>query len=330
MIEAAIILVAIGGAAALGLGIASIKFSVYVDPRVEKVDELLPGANCGACGYTGCHSLAEAIVAGEAIPSACIPGGETVAKAVGEVVGVSTEIAERNVAIVHCKGTRDKSTVKGVYLGVEDCRAARLVLGTPKGCFYGCIGFGTCEHSCPFDAIHVGEGGVAVVDNDKCTGCGKCVASCPKQIISLAPISLEVHIKCKSPEKGKAVKSVCEVGCIGCSKCAKTCPVEAIEMKDGLAVIDIAKCISCGRCAEVCPTTNIDDAAAPRHYLEVNEQEWSGCTKCKKVCPVDAVAGEKKKPHVIDKAKCVSCMKCYEACPKDAIVMVGERGGDDG
>ncbi len=325
MIEAALVLGGIGFLAALGLGAASIKFHVETDPRVEEVAEALPGVNCGACGLTGCNALAEAIVAGGALPNACIPGGEDVSKNIATIMGLDAEKAEKFIAVLHCKGVHGKAIDKGQYLGIPDCRAAALVLSSPKGCNYGCMGLGTCERSCPFDAIHMGDKGIAVVDAEACTGCGSCVRACPKSILDLRPLSMNVHIRCNSPLSGKQIKALCSVGCIGCGRCEKICPVEAISMSRGLAIIDAEKCVDCGMCAQVCPTSNIDDALAPRRDLLIEEEKCIGCTKCAKVCPVDAIEGEKKEVHKIHQEKCIGCQRCVQVCPVDAVMLGAER-----
>jgi len=319
MLEAVLVLGGIACLAALGLGVASRKFAVAVDPRVAELDLALPGINCGACGYAGCSALARALAEGKAPANACLAGGAEVAAAIASILGVDAGAADRRVAVVHCNGTQGVALDKGVYHGVPDCRAAALVGGGPKQCGYGCLGLGTCERSCPFDAIHVGGDGLAHVDRVKCTGCGNCVAACPKQIIDLMPEGEAVYVRCNSPLKGKAVSAVCPVGCIGCTKCVKTCPVEAIAMAQGLARIDPAICVSCGRCADVCPTGNIDDLIGERHRAWIDPQTCIGCTKCAKVCPVDAIAGEKKQVHTVDAAACIACGRCAPVCPVAAI-----------
>jgi len=325
VIEAILVLGGIGALAALGLGVASVKFAVYVDPKVEEVEFQLPGVNCGACGFAGCHALAEAIAAGKAAPDACIPGGADVAARIADIMGLSAGKKERLLAVVHCKGVKGKAVDKGEYLGIPDCRAAMLILGSPKGCNFGCMGYGTCERACPFDAIHVNAQGIAEVDFDKCTACGKCVSACPKGIIDIRPAKFNVHIRCNNPFGGKTVKQLCSVGCIGCRRCEKTCPVDAIEMKRELAFIDTGKCVDCGMCAQVCPTSNIDDARAPRMTVEIDAAKCIGCTKCARACPVDVIAGEKKLPHVIDQEGCIGCLRCYDVCPVDAVMLGGER-----
>lgn len=319
MIEAIAVLGGISGFAALGLGIASIKFHVEIDPRVEAVEGLLPGANCGGCGFAGCSALAKAIVEGSALPNACPPGGADAAKAIAGVMGVDAGASLKRVAAVHCKGGKSVAGEKGVYQGVEDCRAAAIVGGGPKLCAFGCMGFGTCRASCPFDAIEMTADGLPLVDMEKCTGCGNCVEVCPKNIIDLMPENKLVYIRCKNPHKGKAVTSVCSVACIGCAKCEKTCPFGAISMDQNLAVMDKEKCTSCGLCAPVCPTGNIDDLVVVRFRAKVIEDACIGCAKCIKVCPTEAVSGERKKPHVVETAKCISCYKCIEVCPVNAL-----------
>ncbi|RMG93818.1 MAG: RnfABCDGE type electron transport complex subunit B [Candidatus Dadabacteria bacterium] len=319
MIAAVAVLGALGGLAALGLAVASLKFRVEVDPRVEEVEGILPGVNCGACGYAGCSALAKALVAGEAPPTACIPGGADVAKAVARILGVEAGEAVKRVAVVHCKGAPAAAPDRGEYLGIPDCRAAALVGGGPKRCAYGCMGLGTCERVCPFDAIHVGPDRIAHVDRERCTGCGACVGACPKRIIDLVPADRCVYVRCTNPHRGKAVTAVCSVGCIGCRRCEKTCPFDAISMDRDLARIDPAKCTSCGLCATVCPTGNIDDLVEVRYRARIDEAACIGCTKCAKVCPVDAIAGERKKPHRVDPERCIGCSQCLEACPVNAI-----------
>jgi len=322
MLEAIAVLGGVSGLAALGLGLAGIKFHVEIDPRVEAIEGLLPGANCGACGFAGCAGLAKAIVQGDAPPDSCPPGGGDVAKAVAGVMGLDAGSSVRQVAVVHCKGGRSVAGNKGVYQGVDDCRAAAIVGGGPKLCSFGCMGFGTCKVVCPFDAIKMSADGLPLVDREKCTGCGNCIKACPKKIIDLMPEDRLVYIRCKNPNKGKAVTSVCSVSCIGCGKCVKTCPFEAIAMEAGLAVMDGSKCTSCGLCAPACPTGNIDDLIDVRYRAKVVESACIGCGKCVKVCPVEAITGEKKKPHFVEADKCISCYQCIDACPVNAFEKV--------
>lgn len=235
------------------LGFASKIFAVDEDPRVGMVQECLPGANCGGCGYPGCGGLAAAIVAGKAPVNSCAPGGAKAAAAIAEVMGVVAEETEPMVAFVKCGGTCDKAQNKYEYDGIDDCiMASQLAGASSKACAYGCMGLGSCVKACKFDAIKI-ENGVAVVNPDLCVACGKCVSTCPKKIIDLVPKKKKVKVQCSSKDMGKAVMSVCSAGCIGCKICEKACKFDAIHVIDNIAVIDYDKCKNCGMCANKCP-----------------------------------------------------------------------------
>ena len=235
------------------LGFASKIFAVDEDPRVGMVQECLPGANCGGCGYPGCGGLAAAIVAGKAPVNSCAPGGAKAAAAIAEVMGVVAEETEPMVAFVKCGGTCDKAQNKYEYDGIDNCiMASQLAGASSKACAYGCMGLGSCVKVCKFDAIKI-ENGVAVVNPDLCVACGKCISTCPKKIIDLVPKKKKVKVQCSSKDMGKAVMSVCSAGCIGCKICEKTCKFDAIHVIDNIAVIDYDKCKNCGMCANKCP-----------------------------------------------------------------------------
>lgn len=235
------------------LGIAAIKFKVKVDEKEEAVLGLLPGNNCGGCGFAGCSGLAAAIAKGEAPINACPVGGQPVADKIAEVMGVEAEAGVKKVAFVKCQGDCDKTTVDYEYTGIEDCRMLSFVPnGGPKSCNYGCLGFGSCVSVCPFDAIHV-VNGVAVVDKDKCKACGKCIAVCPKNLIELIPYDSKYAVACSSQDKGPVTMKDCKVGCIGCSLCVKACPNEAVKVENFHAAIDQEKCVGCGACEQKCP-----------------------------------------------------------------------------
>ena len=253
IITATVIVGVVGLIVGLFLGIAAISFKVEVDEREEAILEVLPGNNCGGCGYAGCSGLAAAIVKGEAPVNACPVGGENVGNKVAEIMGVEAEAGNRKVAFVHCKGDCNKAKSDYQYFGVEDCAMVAFVPGGgPKSCNYGCLGYGSCVKACPFDAIHVVDG-IAVVDKEACKACGKCVAACPKNLISLVPYDAKHIVACSSKDKGPVAMKVCDVACIGCGLCKKNCPSGAIEVVDFHAVIDQEKCTKCGKCAEVCP-----------------------------------------------------------------------------
>lgn len=235
------------------LGIASIKFKVKVNEKEEKILELLPGNNCGGCGYAGCSGLAASIAAGTAPVNACPVGGQPVADRIAGVLGVEAEKGIRKVAFVRCQGDCDKTKLDYEYTGIEDCRMLSFVPnGGAKSCNYGCLGFGSCVKACPFDAIHV-ENGVAVVDKERCKACGKCVEICPKHLIELIPYDSKYMVACSSKDKGPDTMKKCSVGCIGCSLCVKVCPKETVAVQNFHAAIDPEKCESCGACAEKCP-----------------------------------------------------------------------------
>jgi electron transport complex protein RnfB len=247
---------ALGGIAffsAFGLGIASRFFYVEIDPKIKEVQESLPGANCGGCGFPGCAGFAEAVVAGKADVSGCVAGGPSVAQEIGRVLGLEVKAGPKKIARVFCRGGINHALEKFEYFGVKDCRAAQLLAGGPKACTYGCLGFGTCIKVCPFGAITMGQDHIPIIDPHKCTSCGKCVAICPRQIIQLTLDSQRFFVLCSSHDKGKSVKEACKIGCIACQLCVKKCPDKAVYMEDLLAIIDSQKCTSCGICWEKCP-----------------------------------------------------------------------------
>ena len=305
------------------LAYASKKFAVEVDEKEEKILAVLPGANCGGCGFPGCGGLAAAIAKGDAPVNGCPDGGAAVAAKVGEIMGVAAGSGEKMVAAVKCKGTCDKAKDKYEHQGIKDCRAAAALIGGPKSCQSGCLGFGTCVSVCKFDAIKI-ENGVAVVDEDKCVLCGKCIEACPKALIVKKPASKEVFVQCNSHEFGKAVKQNCSAGCIGCGACAKVCPVEAITMDNKLAVVDHEKCIGCKVCVEKCPTKVIAGDISDRRKVTIDEEKCIGCTACARQCKFGAIEGEKKQPHKIDLDKCKGCHLCLPKCKKGAMSFVDE------
>lgn len=247
-----LILSAMGLIFGLLLGIAAKVFEVKKDERVEEIEKVLPGANCGGCGFAGCSAYAEAIVKDDAEITLCSVGGQEVADKIASIMGKEVKVMEKTCARVFCKGAKDKANQKFLYQGMENCFAASRIAGGPKECKYGCLGFGSCVEVCKFDAIHV-VNGVAEVDEEKCTSCGQCVAACPRHIIGIVPVSKSYAVLCSNHDKGIIAKNLCTVSCIGCKMCEKNCPVQAITVTDNLARIDYDKCISCGICKEKCP-----------------------------------------------------------------------------
>lgn len=253
ILTATLVVGAVGLFIGLFLGFAGIKFKVEVDKKEEAVLAVLPGNNCGGCGYAGCSGLAAAIAKGEAPVNACPVGGEAVGNKVAKIMGVEAGEGGRKVAFVKCQGTCGRTKSDYEYFGVEDCAMLAFVPGGgPKSCNYGCLGFGSCVQACPFDAIHIVDG-VAVVDREACKACGKCVAACPKHLIELIPYEAKHMVACSSKDKGPVAMKACDTACIGCGLCVKVCPAGAVTVTDFHAHIDQEKCTGCGACKEKCP-----------------------------------------------------------------------------
>jgi electron transport complex protein RnfB len=241
----------------LVLAYASKRFAVQIDPRIEKVAGLLPGVNCGACGFPDCQAAAAALFEGKIEPDSCALIKEEDLKTIAKLTGRQVKVKEKKVARLICGGGKKEAKEKYVYQGVQDCRVANLLSGGEKACPYGCLGLGTCVRECPFGAITLDENDLPLIDEDKCTGCGKCVQVCPKEVLTLVPKEKKVRVACNSPLKGAQVKKVCSVGCTGCGLCLKVCKPEAITLENNLARIDYKKCTNCGACVEECPTKAI-------------------------------------------------------------------------
>ena len=253
IVTAALMIGGVGLFIGVFLGFAGKKFAVKVDEKEVRVRELLPGANCGACGYSGCDGVARAISQGNAPVTACTVGGQKVADEIAEVMGVTAEKEERKVAYVCCLGDCEKTTEKYDYSGPNQCIMAKFSpAGGPKSCTYGCTGMGDCVRVCKYGAISI-QKGIAVVDELKCKDCEECIKACPRKLIIEIPAGHSSHIACVNPQKGKPVMDVCSVGCISCGKCVRDCPSGAITMDGGYPVIDYAKCTDCGACRKGCP-----------------------------------------------------------------------------
>lgn len=217
------------------LGWANRAFHVDVDPRIEMAEDILPGANCGSCGYVGCGEYAEAVVGGEPV-NKCTVGGSSCAQSLAQLLGVDVEETWPYRAVVHCKATQDDRLGRHPYDGEKTCQGANLVSGI-QGCTYGCLGFGDCAVACDYDAIHV-VNGECLVDYEKCTGCGACTRVCPRNIISMVPFKTDqmMVVGCSSKDFGKDVSSVCTVGCIGCKACSRV--NDLFQIRDNLSEID--------------------------------------------------------------------------------------------
>lgn len=251
----------LGGLLGLVLSLAYKKLSASGDSKISDIADLLPGANCGGCGYAGCAAFAEAVAKGRVPASRCNGIKKSQLQIICEITGESdTLVSQKMRAVVLCSGTNASSVRKYKYKGIADCSAAARLHGGSKLCPDGCIGLGSCVPACGFGALGVKDG-VAVVDEAKCVGCGACVTACPKGLIELIPANARYYVACKSAEKGACVKLFCEVGCIGCGICVRGCEAGAVK-KDGFrAVIEQDKCIGCGVCASKCPRGIIEKSS---------------------------------------------------------------------
>lgn len=255
-------LCALGVLAAVILYFVAQKFKVYEDPRIDEVEKMLPGANCGGCGYPGCRGLADALVAQDDISQMFCPvGGGATMKAVAEYLGKAAPEKEPQVAEVRCGGSCEKRPRTNDFDGAASCAVVASLYAGETGCSYGCIGKGDCVAVCNFDALRMNpETGLPEVDAEKCTACGACVKACPKIIIELrkkGPKNRRVYVSCVNKEKGALARKSCEVACIACGKCVKVCPFDAITIENNLAYIDSFKCRLCRKCVSECPTSAI-------------------------------------------------------------------------
>ena len=253
----------LGALLAVVLFIVARKFRVDEDPRIDDVEKMLPGANCGGCGFAGCRAMAEALVTRENISSLYCPvaGGDTM-KSISSFLGKAVAEKEPMVATLRCGGTCDKRPKVNHYDGARSCAVVNTLYVGESACAFGCIGYGDCVKACPFGAITTNpETGLVEVDPDKCTACGACVKACPKSLFELRkkwPKNRAIYVACRSINRGSVVMKVCKAGCIGCGKCEKACPFGAITVDNYLAYIDSSKCKLCRKCVNECPTGAIN------------------------------------------------------------------------
>jgi Na+-translocating ferredoxin:NAD+ oxidoreductase RNF subunit RnfB len=223
------------------IALAHKKLWVWEDPRIDAVTDLLPGSNCGACGFAGCRAFAEGLIGDETQPAKCTNMGPEGIEAVANYLGVEAGEANQRVARLLCAGGANVAKQHATYLGLETCAAAATVAGGGKACAWGCLGLADCEVSCDFDAIAMNPFGLPVVDPAKCTACGDCVDACPKDLFVLMPIEQKLIVQCRNMLEGDAAEMVCQVACTACGKCAQDAAPGLIEMRDGLAVVDYAR-----------------------------------------------------------------------------------------
>ena len=251
-----IIFAALGLLAGILLSVFSKIFAVEKDNRIDKIKEVLPNANCGACGFSGCEAYATAIVNDGAKTGLCIPGGDATSQKISDIMGVAFEDIIECKAVVRCNGKCNVTKDKYIYEGADSCAASNALYSGKKQCTAGCLGLGDCVKACKFEAIKIIDN-VAVIDREKCTGCGMCKEACPNDLISINAEEKNVEILCSSHFNAKETIKMCKNGCIGCGKCAKICPFDAIVVDKNHAIIDHDKCTACGKCIEVCPVSCI-------------------------------------------------------------------------
>ncbi len=268
----------IGALSAVILYLVAQKFKVIEDPRIDVVAELLPGANCGGCGFAGCRNLAEEIVKKEDLAGLmCPPGGNETMKKIAAALGLEASESDPMIAVLRCNGSKSHAPQKVIYDGATTCLYVNMLFAGESGCPYGCIGLGDCVVSCQFDAMYIDpETNLPVISDEKCVACGACVKACPRAIIELRKKGKKdrrIFVSCINKEKGAPAKKNCAVACIGCGKCVKVCKFEAITLENNLAYIDFNKCTLCRKCVEECPTSAIHELNFPPRKPKVETAE---------------------------------------------------------
>lgn len=293
-----IAVIVLGGIALISaviLYVCSKKFAVHEDPRIGQVSAILPGANCGGCGYPGCSGMASALVKGADAGSIdglfCPVGGSDVMGQVADLLGMAVANTEPKVAVVRCNGTCELRPRIAVYDGLKTCTAVNSCGAGETGCGYGCLGCGDCVNACAFGAITMNqETGLPEVDEEKCTSCGACVKACPRNIIELRKKGIKnrrVYVRCVNKDKGAIAMKTCKAACIGCGKCEKECKFDAIKIENNLSYIDPEKCRLCRKCVEACPTHAIVavNFPAPKVRTEASRQNVESVASSEKVNP---------------------------------------------
>jgi Na+-translocating ferredoxin:NAD+ oxidoreductase subunit B len=264
---------ALGTVAAIILYIVAQKFKVIEDPRIDVVEEKLPGANCGGCGLAGCRAFAEAIVKAESLEGLnCPPGGNDTMSAIAAALGLEAEASDPMIAVLRCSGSREHAPPKVKYEGAMTCNFAHSLFAGEAGCPFGCLGCGDCVRACNFEAMYMDETtGLPVILDDKCVACEACVKACPRNIIEMRKKGKKdrrIFVSCINQEKGGVARKNCRVACIGCGKCVKECKFDAITLENNLAYIDYNKCTLCRKCPPVCPTNAIHELNLPPRKIK--------------------------------------------------------------
>ncbi len=286
ILESAAVLAVMGGIFGGVLAVASKKFHVQTDERIALIVNVLPGANCGACGYPGCGGLAKSIVEGNADASACAVLKPADAKIIADIMGSDMQEKERLIARLRCSKPMVEAKKLYDYQGIDNCHLALNMFRGQRSCNYGCLGLGSCAQSCAFGAIAINSEGLPEINYSLCVGCGVCVNECPQFLLYLEKAHQKVIIACNNRDKGKQAKDVCPNACISCGLCVKFCPQQAITMityknSGTLPKLDSSKCIQCGICSEKCPSKLIKIMQAQSPIMpEHPKEEKTGCACC--------------------------------------------------
>ncbi len=253
------------------------KFKVFEDPRIDQIQEALPAANCGGCGFAGCRNFAEALVKSDSFEGLnCPVGGADVMGAAAKILGREAPVVDPLVAVLLCNGTPEFRPRTSKYNGASDCRISNNLFAGETDCSYGCMGLGDCVRACAFDAMYMDPATeLPVIIDDKCVACGACVRACPRNLIELrkkAKKDRKIYVACSNCDKGGPARRACKAACTACTKCFKVCEFGAITIENNLAYIDAQKCTFCRKCVTECPTNAIIELNFPPRKVKAEAQ----------------------------------------------------------